>query len=174
MWINLSSDPPFALKIYTGGVNAASGESMVETETTMLRRKHLLAQNKSIQDYLVTPDQLWLDGIANADGVVRQFVAVRAGSGYSVEAQVTGHDYAGGLRFEITPAKRNLTPVTIYVKTLTGKTMMFRIRLGRRIADLKQMVQDREGIPTDQQRFVWDGKQIEGKLQPDPLKTREC
>lgn len=36
----------------------------------MVKRLKLMGCGKSIQDYVVTPDQLWLDGIANADGTI--------------------------------------------------------------------------------------------------------
>lgn len=81
-----------------------SGEQALETEATVKRRQGLLECGSSIQDYVVTPDQMWLDGIAHADGTVRQLVAVPMNSGYSVEAQITGQDCIGGLQFEIKPA----------------------------------------------------------------------
>lgn len=88
MWICFKSRVPLAISIYLGGVNAVSGEPLIETAATMLRRLNLKSNNRSIQDYVVTPQQLWLDGIASSEGVVRQFVAVPMGSKYSVEAQV--------------------------------------------------------------------------------------
>ncbi|OCK93017.1 uncharacterized protein K441DRAFT_495920, partial [Cenococcum geophilum 1.58] len=103
MWIRFHSTRTYTIKIYVGGVNAISGEPAVETAATKLRRQNLLRQSKSIQDYVVVPDQLWLDGIATRDGNVRQFVAMAAGTGYSVEGQVTGEEATGGLQFEITP-----------------------------------------------------------------------
>jgi len=106
MWINFESKDRFAIKIYVGGVNAVSGEPMIENAATKLRRLNLIAQKKSVQDYVVTPNQLWLDGIASNDGCVRQFVAMPLGSGYSVEAQMTGEDLVGGLQFEIIPAPK--------------------------------------------------------------------
>lgn len=104
MWIQFESKHRFAIKVYLGGINAISGEPMVENAATKFRRLNLVAQQKSVQDYVVTPEQLWLDGIASNDGRVRQFVAVPLGSGYSVEAQTTGEDLVGGLQFDITPA----------------------------------------------------------------------
>lgn len=86
MWINFHSSDPFAIKIYVGGVNAVSGEPARETGATLIRRMKLLEQKQNIQDYVVAPSQLWLDGIASSDGTVRQFVAMPLGSGYSVEA----------------------------------------------------------------------------------------
>jgi len=105
MWMSFSSSDPFAVKVYFSGVNAVSGESAKETGQTMMRRFNLLEKRKSIQDYVVAPDQLWLDGIASSDGKVRQFVAMPLGSGYSVEAQITGEEMVGGLQIEVTPSK---------------------------------------------------------------------
>lgn len=60
MWIDFESKGPFAVKVYVGGVNAISGEPAIETELTAMRRHELFKQQKSVQDYLVTPKQLWL------------------------------------------------------------------------------------------------------------------
>jgi hypothetical protein len=99
-----------------GAVNAISGEPAVETAATKLHRQNLLSRNESIQDYIITPNQKWLDGIATAEGQVRQFVAMPIGGGYSVEKQVTREEVTCGLQFEIIPAKeqspRNISPQT--------------------------------------------------------------
>lgn len=103
MWIEFSSKQSYAIKVYVGGVNAVSGEPMVETAATRLRQQNLMRQKKSVQDYIIIPEQRWLDGIATRSGQVRQFVAVPLGSHYSVEMQMTGQEVTGGLQFEITP-----------------------------------------------------------------------
>lgn len=105
MWIHFKADAPFLVKIYVGGVNAISGEHAREEEDAQPRRAALRQDGHSIQDYVVLPDQPWLDGVAVKPGLVRQFVAMPMGQGYSVEAQLTGEDTVGGLQLEITPAK---------------------------------------------------------------------
>ncbi len=70
MWINFSSNAKFAIKIYVGDVDVVSGEPKNETGATRLRRLTQLANKSSIQDYVVTPQQLWIDGIATQEGMV--------------------------------------------------------------------------------------------------------
>ena len=54
------------------------------------------------EDYFEVPEQPWLDGFCTGSGVVRQFVAMPLGSGYTVEEQVTrtaaDHPRRGGGR----------------------------------------------------------------------------
>lgn len=104
MWIHFESTAPFMIKIYCGGVNAISGEHSNESAGTQQRRSKLAREDASIQDYVVVPSQPWLDGVAVKPSVVRQFVAMPMGHGYSVEAQVTGKETVGGLQLEVTPA----------------------------------------------------------------------
>jgi hypothetical protein len=53
------------------------------------------------QNYLVCPDQPWLDGIHVGEGRVRQFVAAPLGSGYTIEGQLTGVEELGGMQLAV-------------------------------------------------------------------------
>ena len=73
-----------AVKVAAGKINAVTGESW-ENELS-----------GESQDYVVIPDQPWLDGFSVMKGMIRQFVAMPLGEGYTAEEQLTGEAEHGG------------------------------------------------------------------------------
>jgi len=103
MWLQFGSSngKHFALKVATGKVNALNGKKWSEK----LKKAKVESGKDPVQDYSVIPGQPWLDGFNTGDGVIRQFVAMPLGMGYTVEAQVTGKEDVGGLQLLAIPAK---------------------------------------------------------------------
>ena len=101
LWLRFESDYlpdretsyPFAIKVATGKISAITGESW----------QRGLSRNP--QNYLVAPKQPWLDGYCVEKGVIRQFVAMPLGEGYSAEEQLTGAAEFGGIQIEVFPMR---------------------------------------------------------------------
>ena len=98
LWINFDAmyGYAFAVKVATGKVCAVSGKPW---------EKRLIGDP---QNYVVLPDQPWLDGYCVAKGMIRQFVAMPLGGGYTAEEQLTGTALHGGLQIAVYPLKREL------------------------------------------------------------------
>src|SRR5262249_25271861 len=93
LWILFGTDYPFAVKVAAGKINAVTGE---------LWRADLQTDP---QNYLVLPEQPWLGGFAVRGGVVRQFVAMPLGAGYTIEEQITGKAGTGGIQLQVFPMR---------------------------------------------------------------------
>jgi len=100
LWLNFDAPywRPCAVKIAVGKVNAITG------------KRWRLRPAKTRQDYVVCPDQPWLDGINAGDGYIRQFVAMPLGMGYTVEGQVTGKEEFGGIQLVVYDPKPGRFP----------------------------------------------------------------
>ncbi len=99
LWINFprlfGSRYPFAVKIAAGKINAVTGG---EWNNSLV---------KDPQDYVVVPGQPWLDGFCVQKGLIRQFVAMPLGKGYTAEEQITGAAEHGGIQIIVYPMKRD-------------------------------------------------------------------
>lgn len=91
LWIQFSSRYPFAVKVGFGKIDAISGEAWASN----LQREP--------QNYVIVPRQPWLDGFAVGEGLIRQFVAMPLGEGYTAEEQLTGKAEIGGLQLQVYP-----------------------------------------------------------------------
>ncbi|KAH0559956.1 hypothetical protein GP486_003522 [Trichoglossum hirsutum] len=81
----------YAIRVYAGSVNAISGG---------------LGQDLTVgtkQDYILAPRQRRLDGFCAGKGTVKQFVAMPIGFKYTVESQITGNEFIGGIQLEVAP-----------------------------------------------------------------------
>lgn len=131
MWIDFDADYliehrtqyPFAVKIATGKTNALTGHPWSE------------GLRQDPQDYLVVPEQPWLDGYCVEKGMIRQFVAMPLGEGYTAEEQLTGKAKYRGLQVAVYPMKRKV----------------FERRFPMRIAepDFRHKIQYSVAAPTD-------------------------
>lgn len=97
LWIHFGGEWPMAVQVGTGKICAITGERW----TDGLRRD-------PEQNYVVVPEQPWLDGYAVAKGQVRQFVAMPLGQGYTVEEQRTGEAEWGGIQLQAFPLRKEM------------------------------------------------------------------
>lgn len=95
MWLGFQGGA-CAIKVAAGKVNAVSGKPWDQT---------MKAGRGDEQDYMVAPPQPWLDGFNAGSSIIKQFVAMPMGMGYTVEKQVTGKEDVGGIQLLVIPPK---------------------------------------------------------------------
>ncbi len=91
LWLGLhgAAWKPNAVKIGAGGINVLTGEPFD------------LALRGTSQDYVVVPPQPWIDGVKTGRDVVRQFVAMPLGLGYSLEASIEAEERRGAIQLAV-------------------------------------------------------------------------
>ena len=100
MWISFRGAwwKPCAVKVGVGGIDAITGDAWSEE------------LQSDPQNYLVAPDQPWIDGINSGHETIRQFVAMPLGSGTTIEGQLTGEESVGGLQLVVFEPKPGRFP----------------------------------------------------------------
>ena len=115
MWIRFHTRYPrypMAVKIAAGKINAVTGAGW-EDELS-----------NTPQDYLVVPGQPWLDGFCVEKGLIRQFVAMPLGEGYTAEEQLTGEAEHGGLQIAVYPMQASIYEERLLTRIELPSTMM--------------------------------------------------
>lgn len=62
-----------------------------------------------------------------------------------------------------------MTDMQIFVKTLAGKTTTLQCNASNSVLDLKKMLAEKEGVAVNEQRLIYEGKQLDDN---DTLSTR--
>ena len=123
MWLNFDSayipehetSYPFAVKIAAGKIDAVTGENWTNG-------LHGLPQ-----DYMVVPEQPWLDGFCIEKGTIRQFVAMPLGDGYTAEEQISGKAEHCGLQIIVYPMKSEVFERRFQKVDYEGHQLMLRM-----------------------------------------------
>ena len=143
IWIDFKADYPIALKIGCGKINAISGKPWCE---------ELLEDEK---DYIVLPEQPWLDGFSTGKDIVRQFVAMPLGSGVTVEEQLTDYGDVGGIQIIAYPMTRQA-----YQKVKEEREEQAKLEIRFSISYFRRHQNDEMGLAA--------GAQIHQQIYEDP------
>jgi hypothetical protein len=136
MWISFNSVRPFAVKVFVNGINIITGKPNIPTPkrapqigdvpSEQFLQEPPPLEGMPLQDYVVPPKQLWLDGMVKKVGIAEQFVASPIDDMYAFGAMVESQTSPIKIKFEITPTKSKRK--WIFVELVTEVTLP-RVRL---------------------------------------------
>ena len=105
LWFSFAGNPDVvAVKFLAGGINAITGEKETGEARTVLKNNGADAFG---QNYMIIPDQPWLDGFKKQKGTVGQFIAVPLGKGRSVEEKLE-KTQTGSIQMIVIPVKKEI------------------------------------------------------------------
>lgn len=142
--LHFRSSRPYAVKIFVGTNNCISGEPLIESTTTAIRRKHRLTTGQRIGDYKIAGEPK-VDTYRTLTGNQKQFV-----SGAPI------------LTIQIMPTKR--VGVCIAVKKIDGSDSTFSIEGlegSTKVAEVKEKIWEARHVKVEEQMLILSGKVLD-------------